>query len=635
VRGVTARAVVIGVVLTPLNVLALVRSCYALGWTTGNGALFVNALAGLFLIALINRGVRAWRPARALGAGELLTVYVMLEVGTGLVGGAWDVGGSLASTITYPFWFATEENHWRDLIWPVLPTWLTVQDRSVIAGFYMGASSPYSPAVLRAWAGPALWWAAIVGAMMWVCLCLNCIVRRRWEDEERLPFPLVTLPVQLVEERFGLLRSKLFWVGVGLAIGVEGWNSLARFVPSLVQIPVFIDYTAYVEHRHAWSLMRYPALLWSPFPLGLCYLMPLDLTFSLLAFDLMWTAEYVVSGHFGWATDPWSGFPYGDQQVAGALAALLLAMVWLDRRYLAQVVRRALGLRSVLREDGREAFSYRWAMIGVVAGVAFLWWIMARSGAQSWAAVSVLAMYFAMCLVLSRVRAQLGPPAHELPSATMPDSILLALAGSRPLGPRTLGMLTLLRPFLLLQGSNPTPAQLEALKMAEGGRMERRRIALAMAATAPLAIICYFWAQLHVGYSLGLGSGKTHHWNLVVPRWLATDLDGYLRHPAGPNTPAVTAMGFGLIITTLLTWLKLRFLWWPLHPVAFPIALSWAIGAMKPALFISWLTKSLLLRYGGLRAHRTALPFFLGLLAGGATYVWVQRVAFLLLGIPP
>lgn len=165
--------------------------------------------------------------------------------------------------------------------------------------------------------------------------------------------------------------------------------------------------------------------------------------------------------------------------------------------------------------------------------------------------------------------------------------------------------------------------------------MERRRIALAMAATAPLAIICYFWAQLHVGYSLGLGSGKTHHWNLVVPRWLATDLDGYLRHPAGPNTPAVTAMGFGLIITTLLTWLKLRFLWWPLHPVAFPIALSWAIGAMKPALFISWLTKSLLLRYGGLRAHRTALPFFLGLLAGGATYVWVQRVAFLLLGIPP
>jgi len=30
-----------------------------------------------------------------------------------------------------------------------------------------------------------------------------------------------------------------------------------------------------------------------------------------------------------------------------------------------------------------------------------------------------------------------------------------------------------------------------------------------------------------------------------------------------------------------------------------------------------WIAKVLLLRYGGLRAHRRAMPFFLGLAAGG------------------
>jgi hypothetical protein len=54
---------------------------------------------------------------------------------------------------------------------------------------------------------------------------------------------------------------------------------------------------------------------------------------------------------------------------------------------------------------------------------------------------------------------------------------------------------------------------------------------------------------------------------------------------------------------------------------------------MTPAIFGTWLFKAVLLRYGGLRAHRRALPFFLGLLAGGATVSLLERVLFAALGI--
>jgi hypothetical protein len=471
-----------------------------------------------------------------------------------------------------------------------------------------------------------------MGAVMWVCLCLNSIVRRRWADEEKLPFPLTTLPIQLVDERFGLLRNKLLWIGVAASATIGIWNTLATLVPALPAIPLAFSYASFLENRHPWDFIRYRWFEWGPWYLGLCYLMPLDLAFSLFVFDLFWTAQYVLSGHFGWSTSAWSGFPYGEQQTAGGVIALLIGVFWLDRSYLLQVLRRALGLRSTLREDGREAFSYRTAVFGAAAGLAYLWWLLARGGMATWVVLAFLATYFLMSLAISRLRAQLGPPTHQLWGAT-PNWILPTLAGTRALGPKTLGMLTVLGPYLREQRSNPTPIQLEALKMADGGRMERPRIALALAIVAPLAILCYFWASIHLGYRMGLGSGKTQISHIAVARWGALGLDTDLRYPADTNTSGSLAMGFGAAFTLLLAFLKLRFQWWPLHPVAYVIAPASTIQSMTLVIFGTWLFKALLLRYGGLRAHRIVLPFFLGLLAGSAAATTLQRFLFMLLKI--
>ena len=88
-------------------------------------------------------------------------------------------------------------------------------------------------------------------------------------------------------------------------------------------------------------------------------------------------------------------------------------------------------------------------------------------------------------------------------------------------------------------------------------------------------------------------------------------------------------MGIGLTITLVLMWLKLRFQWWP-DPVAFPIAV--AIEMLISTIFATWLIKAVLMRYGGL-SHRTALPFFLGLLVGGALQAVLRRCLSLLLGV--
>ena len=64
----------------------------------------------------------------------------------------------------------------------------------------------------------------------------------------------------------------------------------------------------------------------------------------------------------------------------------------------------------------------------------------------------------------------------------------------------------------------------------------------------------------------------------------------------------------------LLMLARRYWIWWPLHPIGYPVSsvLRWvAFNA-----FLAWLFKSLLLKYGGVRLHNAARPLFLGLVAG-------------------
>ncbi len=233
-------------------------------------------------------------------------------------------------------------------------------------------------------------------------------------------------------------------------------------------------------------------------------------------------------------------------------------------------------------------------------------------------------------MMISRIRAQVGGPVHEL-YGVMPDVTLETALGARGLGRRTLGMFAMLSFYLTGDQENaPTPIQLETLKLAEGGRMERPRIAVALALVVPLTIVCSFWAYVHFGYQLGIGTPEASRNHVWVSRATAELLDSKLRQPEPINPGETIAMGFGGVLTVLLLFLKLRFPWWPLHPIALSIANSWMMHYLTVVLLATWWIKALILRYGGLRAYRVALPLFLGLLVGNLLSYMLGAVSDLL-----
>jgi len=466
--------------------------------------------------------------------------------------------------------------------------------------------------------------------LLWVTLCLHVIVRRRWSEEEKLPFPMTELPLRLLESGDSLWRSPLWWIGVGASAGIGILAILGRFFPAVPGVPLGTDLSNYINNNPPWDALRCWQLSWRPWSIGLSYLMPVDLAFSLVAFNLLWRAEYVLSRLFGWCTSSYAGFPYGDQQTIGAYLAMLAAVLWLDRRYLGQVLRKAAGLSSHL-DDAKEAFSYRLAVFGALGGGIFLYWFLHRTGLGNLLSAVFLLLYFAMMVVMSRIRAQLGPPNHEMLGVT-PEYLLTQFPGTRAIPRRGLGMIALLRPYLGEQRTNPTPTQLEGLRLAERVGASQSWLAWLSMAAVPLAMLCYFWANLALAYSHGLEAKGDL--NLVyVSRQVTEKLDTWLRSSGEPDWGGVEALGVGSLVTFLLMVAKLQFSWWPLHPIAFPLAMSYPIDGMLPAIIISLSVKAPLLRYGGLRAHRKALPLFLGLIAGSAVTGLGQSLLFHSLGV--
>jgi hypothetical protein len=98
--------------------------------------------------------------------------------------------------------------------------------------------------------------------------------------------------------------------------------------------------------------------------------------------------------------------------------------------------------------------------------------------------------------------------------------------------------------------------------------------------------------------------------------WSYANLVAAFDAPKGPEWSGICAIGFGALVTMVLSWLRLNFLGFPLHPVGYLAANSWGMHLQWTTFFLGWLIKTAVTRYGGLELYRRLLPLFLGMIVG-------------------
>ena len=608
VRG---RAFLIGLPLIVLDAFWVIHAekvGYGPYFTTIS--LFANVFFILTALLVLNAGLRRFAPRLCLSQAELLLIYSMVAVGAALAG--HDMIPVLVQLLGHPYRFDNAGNGWLGRFGELLPAALMVPDVDALKGYYQGHDSLYRPGNWQAWARPVALWSAFTILLFWTMMCLNVLMRKGWQDRERLPFPIVEIPLQMTDPSGHMWRNRLFWLGFAICAGIELLNGFAWLYPSIPALNVkHVDLVTLGWFRtRPWSAVGWLPYAFYPFAIGLGYLLPLDLLFSCWFFYLFWKAQAVFSAAMAWDVVP--EFPFIREQSFGGYMAILVFMVWNGRNYFREMWKRIMGDPSDLNDRG-EALTYRQAALGVLGGFVLLVGFMVWAGMSPLLAVVAFGIYFALSLAITRIRAELGPPVHDQ-HFSGPDHLLTRSFGTPNFSERDLTTLNFFYWFNRAYRSHPQPFGVEGLKAAQDTHSSQRVVFWGIMLACVVGTLSAFWAFLHLAYSLGTqakfgqGSGFA---NEAYNR-----LNGWLITPTPPNGYANGAMGVGFFFCSLLMVARIKFGWWPFHPIGYAISGSWSMNLVWMPLFFAWIIKGTLMRYGGVRLYRQAMPFFLGLILG-------------------
>jgi hypothetical protein len=640
---VTTRAVILGLLLIPFNAFLIVRQERVLfGPYPSTISLFANVVFALFVLVGVNALLRRGAPRVAFSQGEMLTLYTMLAISTGLAG--LDGVGILSQMIPHGAWFGPSQ-HWEPFL-KSFPNWLVVSDRAALRGHYLGASTFYRPAILRVWIVPMLAWTSFITLLMFTANCINLLVRHQWADQERLTFPIIWLPMAMTDPNptSGLFRNRLMWAGFILAATLSLWNGIAYLYPSLPSLPLGItDLKPLFTNKPLTAIDWFPITFY-PLAIGLGYLLPLDLLFSCWFFFLFWNAQTVVSNAMAWDTTP--DFPFIKEQGFGSLIGLFLFYLYTGRRTYAAIWRRAIRGRRGADGDPSDPDSpardpeteqrlrdERFALVGLGAGFLGLLAFCLAAGVALWVAVVFFGVYLATITVITRIRAELGSPVHDFHFMGA-DTMLPRALSTTSLHQADMAFFTFSFSLTRAHRSDTMPVGLEGMQMAHSRGIEVRRMFYAILLATVVGTLSAFWAFEHQAYALGAaakfnqGSGHAMQAFTRMSGWIDGTTD------SRPNSQATLAMLVGVLTTLGLLALRMRFSGFPFHPIGYAVASSWAIHLVWMPLLIAWTLKSLVVRYGGLRSYRELLPFFLGLILGDCVMGNIWAILSLILHAP-
>lgn len=506
----------------------------------------------------------------------------------------------------------------RETMLPNMPDWLAVKDRAPVEDMLGGSRGMgYVIQKIPLFLPKYLGWAAIFALICGSMLCLNSLMRGAWAGTEKLPFPLIQLPIEMAQGR--MFKSRAMWIAFGVMFAIDLLNGLNYLFPNLPSIPVkeYIDIQNLFKDPPLSNMGEFHIALY-PFMAAIAFFMPNDLTFSLILFFLMRKVTHVALAAHGIPQSTFSGTaiipgpPYWDEQTWGATIAMFCSALYFGRNYLKQVWSDIkTGARS---EDG--GISHRWGLAGLVACFAGLVGLGMYAGLPPhW-----LVLYFGLMLifgaVLSRLRAQLGPPTHEF-AFFGPNAFMYRFFGNNWFSDKSAVMLSgVFVIFNRIHRTNPMPNQLESIKMTRDRKVNQKQVFWVIFGVTVAGVLFAYFFRTALAYR-------------TLQPYASAEGESYLRalknNPHGPEVTGMLMTALGFLIVLGLDFVRLRVPGFPIHPAGYLLAMNYGVDYYWFGLMIALLIKIFITRYHGLRGYDKLRDVALGILLAeyAAELLWM------------
>ena len=586
------------------------RGSYMTLGTSTVGALFL-----LFILAgLINPLLKSVHPRAGLNRGELLLIYIMMVMASPL---PTLFAGRFIGTILTPFYYATPENDWLTLIQPHIAEWLAPRDPKLMGSFYEGLEQGQHIR-WNDWLPIFLGWTPFVWAIFLAMSAAMTILRRQWNEHERLTYPLVQVPLALSAEGIGneriapFFKNPVMWIGFATPAVWGTLHGLHYYFPEAVPIatnvdpihfilPVF-DNISELQFKFRFNI------------LGFFYFLKTEIAFSLWFFNLFANVLRTTFGVLGITSSETLGGghsiinPILVHQSMGGMLVLFLFGLFAARKHLRAVFRKAfVGDSSI--DDSGEILSYRTAVLILLISslITVIWFSLA--GLPVWVALVFLFTAAALFVGFTRLIAEGGLSDGSVP--VVPAAIVISAVGSSAIGAQGLVVLattyfwTNVRSFAMTSCAN-------SLKLGDGFGGSKSPLFWTMLLAITIGLGSSMWVVMELSHSFGA-------LNLKIPGGRHGSYDyaaALIRTPTEPHLWGWINTAIGALFMLLLMLARWYFLWWPLHPLGYPVGPTVIMDHLWFDMFLAWLIKVVVLRYGGVALYRKTRPFFMGMIAG-------------------
>jgi hypothetical protein len=625
-KNVTPRAFALGLLFALLICAILPYNDYFIGATflSGNFLPVGSIFAILLMAMVVNPALIAMkRRDRIFTFPEIITIWAMIVVVAGIPSSG--LMRYLIPHIVAPYYFADTSNGWIPLILIHVPHRLFVTDPYAVSTFFNGLGRGRS-VPWRAWAEPLSLWSIFVFLLYALFFSLSAIVRRQWIENDRLAFPLVRLPLLISETPEdgqylnSFLRSPLLWIAVALVTCLHTIKGLHLFYPVIPDITTTIDLSSLLTVR-PWDSLSNTFVGVFPLIIGIAYLLSTEVCFSLWFFYLLFKLQTVIGTVLSWdMSQAGSGINMGPgfagYQEAGGAVVVALWLVVSMRTHLKTVLHKAITDDPAI-DDSNEALSYRAAVIGTASALAGLFvWMVYVAAVDPLMAVAVLFGALCIFVMLSWLVAQAG--LFFTQQSFAPSQIASALAGPTAFNTSTLMMATLTEQVAWYDARElMMPSILNSYKTARESGLSARSLTRALIVCVVLAVFVSGAASVWLPYTHGGALALPDVWMYLqspqIPLgWTAAQVTGS-NHSVPGLLPDMAA---GALFVLSLVILRGHFAGFSLHPAGFLIASTYPMYEMWFSLLIGYMIKAPILRYGGIKLYRTALPFFMGLILG-------------------
>lgn len=504
----------------------------------------------------------------------------------------------------------------------------------------------------RAWMPPLATWLPMVFLSALCSICLALVVHRQWSRHELLPYPIALFSGALMErdEKTGqasVLHNRLFWMGLVavLVIRLNNWG--CRLRPDWF-VPVRLDFSLAPLLRICPDVANVTfgmsTLTVQVFPLviGFSFFLSSDIALTLGLTQIAWLLFAVPLTGLGvnlsggnYILGGWSMW-----QRAGSWLMFALMLIYTGRHYYS-----TLAVQAVRNWRGRETPLEVWAFRGLCLGTAGLIFLVWNMGLTAPFAIGLVLLMLVLYLVISRISVETG--LFFIQARWVPVTIMTAMFGVYALGPRGIMVCALFSILICVDPSQALmPYLINGLRIADLTKLKLARITGANAGVYVAGVMLAIVVTLMACYEHGVPA--QYHWSFrrmpsssfrILEREVIelrskglleesrTGSGGMRLLRTRTKGRFLWAFWFGMIGVLVLSMLRMRVSWWPIHPVLLLLWVTYPMASTFSSFLIGWIAKGCVVRYGGEKMLRTVKPMAIGVISGELAAAFIIMVS--------